>query len=223
MRVNLLAYTPEPERIVATAARVCYSDKPIDEIFTNAAHNSEKFEIIRRCRDNGHLSVFEHACFTFAIEGISRACSHQLVRHRMASYSQKSQRYVEESEFDYIIPESVRLDKWELHIYENVMGLIRQEYDRLIKGGIPKEDARYILPNACTTQLVVTMNARELLHFFRLRCCQRAQWEIRELANEMLELCRRVAPVLFEKAGAPCETGEECKEEEPCKENQDAM
>lgn len=224
MRVNLLAHTPEPEIVVATAAKTCYSDKTIYEIFKDMQYRLDgqdiAAEIIRKCRDSGHLSVFEHVSFTFSIEEISRVCSHQLVRHRVASYSQRSQRYVDEHMFGVVIPESVRNDVNAISEYRSIIAQIRQAYEALLDLNIPKEDARYILPNACGTQIVMTMNARELLHFFRLRCCNKAQWEIRELANKMLEICRMVAPVLFEKAGAPCKTDGKCHEIKPCKENQ---
>ncbi len=207
MRVKIISKTMYPEMAVFVAAT-----KLPDIWFTN---DSTTTDIIRKCRDSGHLSVFEHVSFTFAIEGVSRSLSHQLVRHRLASYSQKSQRYVNEAGFTYVTPGSISKDEELSANYNMLMDNIGRCYKWLIDSGVPQEDARYILPNACTTQLVMTMNARELLHFFRLRCCNRAQWEIRELANKMLELCRKVAPVLFEKAGAPCEYGE-CPEEEPC-------
>lgn len=208
MKVNIISKTENPEFTVAYSAKNCYNDTPLKT-------DNHTTRIIRKCRNSGHLSVFEHASFTFRIEGVSRALSHQLVRHRLASYSQKSQRYVSENSFGYVTPESIRKNKDALASYIMIMNDTKYKYKMLINAGIPKEDARYILPNACTTQLIMTMNARELLHFFQLRCCNRAQWEIRELANKMLELCKKVAPVLFEEAGAPCEHGE-CPEAESC-------
>lgn len=226
MRVKLLSHTLASDIVVATAAKTCYSNKAVHEIFRELLYPPDSTEeisrIIRKCRDSGHLSVFEHATFTFAIEDVSRALLAQLTRHRIASYSVKSQRYTDESYFNYVMPETVASDYETIDVFVNVIDAIQEAYQALIKAGIPKEDARYILPNACKTQLVMTMNARELLHFFRLRCCKRAQWEIRELANKMLELCREVAPVLFEKAGAPCEIGEGCPEEKPCEEGKNA-
>jgi thymidylate synthase (FAD) len=211
MKVELVSMTENPESVVTLAAKACYAKGMLRDV----VWQDESGCVIRKCRDSGHLSVFEHASFTFAIEGVSRSLSHQLVRHRLASYSQKSQRYVDEAKFGYATPETIKSNDAAFSYYENVMYGLALAYQRFLDYGIPKEDARYILPNACTTQLVMTMNARELLHFFRLRCCNRAQWEIRELANKMLELCKKVAPVLFEKAGAPCEYGE-CPEAEPC-------
>ncbi|HHV36124.1 MAG TPA: FAD-dependent thymidylate synthase [Syntrophomonadaceae bacterium] len=211
MKVELVSMTENPESVVTLAAKACYAKGMLRDV----VWQDESGCVIRKCRDSGHLSVFEHASFTFAIEGVSRSLSHQLVRHRLASYSQKSQRYVNEAGFTYVTPGSISKDEELSANYNMLMDNIGRCYKWLIDSGVPQEDARYILPNACTTQLVMTMNARELLHFFRLRCCNRAQWEIRELANKMLELCRKVAPVLFEKAGAPCEYGE-CPEEEPC-------
>jgi thymidylate synthase (FAD) len=210
MKVELVSMTENPESVVTLAAKACYAKGMLRDVGQDKSGC-----VIRKCRDSGHLSVFEHASFTFAIERVSRSLSHQLVRHRLASYSQKSQRYVDEDGFGYVTPATMFTKPEILNTYTGVIDHIKKCYQYLRKEGVPKEDARYILPNACTTQLVMTMNARELLHFFRLRCCNRAQWEIRELANKMLELCKKVAPVLFEKAGAPCEYGE-CPEAEPC-------
>ena len=153
----------------------------------------------------------EHCTFTFGIEGISRALSHQLVRHRIASYSQKSQRYVKEGAFEYVTPPTVTDTKAVADIYANFMKVAQGTYDCLISHGVPAEDARFVLPNACETKIMVTMNIRSLLHFFEERCCHRAQWEIRSVANEMLSLCRAVAPTLFARAGASCVQGR-CKE-----------
>ncbi|MDK2903919.1 MAG: thymidylate synthase, partial [Clostridiales bacterium] len=196
---------PQPERTVALAARMCYSDADIDELSENMSDEKVR-GFLQRLVDLGHESPIEHASFTFAIEGISRACSHQLVRHRLASYSQKSQRYVKEDQFQYVIPPSYA-DKGMEDRFEERMKIIQQWYNEDIEAGIPKEDARYNLPNACQTQLMVTMNARELWHFFRLRCCLRAQWEIRAVAESMLGEAKKVAPLLFEKAGPACVYG----------------
>ncbi|MCL0086424.1 FAD-dependent thymidylate synthase, partial [Thermodesulfovibrionales bacterium] len=164
----------------------------------------------------------EHASFTFAIEGISRACSHQLVRHRIASYSQQSQRYVsEEAGFDYVIPPVIKEDEDLKRRFEDLMAESQEAYnytvgrlrEKGIKGESANQDARFILPNAAETKIMVSMNARELLHFFRVRCCNRAQWEIREMAVEMLRLVKKTAPLIFSKAGpeclySPCPEGE---------------
>jgi thymidylate synthase (FAD) len=205
MKVELINYTPQPERTVAVAARMCYSDADIDELLENMSDEKVR-SFLQKLVDLGHESPIEHASFTFAIEGISRACSHQLVRHRLASYSQKSQRYVKEDQFQYVIPPSY-IDKGIEDRFEERMKIIQQWYNEDIEAGIPKEDARYNLPNACQTQLMVTMNARELWHFFRLRCCLRAQWEIRTVAESMLREVKKVAPLLFEKAGPACVYG----------------
>lgn len=150
--------------------------------------------------------------FTFAIEGVSRVLTHQLVRHRIASYSQQSQRYVSEHEFEYIMPPSISANPLAKEKFEELMSNIRSTYDQLVELGINKEDARYCLANATETKIVVTMNARTLLHFFQLRCCVRAQWEIRKLADAMLIEVKKVAPVLFKKAGPTCVTSNYCGE-----------
>jgi thymidylate synthase (FAD) len=154
----------------------------------------------------GHLSVIEHASFTFSVEGVSRALTHQLVRHRIASYSQQSQRYVSMNRASYIIPPSIALDPVAKMEYETLMNQIWKSYAELAQK-VPKEDARYVLPNACNTNITVTMNARELTHFFSLRCCRRAQWEIRKMAWLMLLEVRQVSPILFENAGPGCVRG----------------
>jgi thymidylate synthase (FAD) len=161
----------------------------------------------------GHLSVIEHSSFTFAISGISRACSHQLVRHRIASYSQQSQRFVRIEEPSYVIPKTIEKEPELKKNYGDLMSLIWKKYDELVEAGIPKEDSRYVLPNATTTNILLTMNARSLLNFFNLRCCLSAQWEIRELAWKMLKLVKEVAPTLFKNAGPPCKTQGKCPED----------
>jgi thymidylate synthase (FAD) len=155
---------------------------------------------------SGHTSTIEHSSFTFAIEGISRACSHQLVRHRIASFSQQSQRYVDLSKkpLPYIIPPEIKRKKKLKIVFEKFMKTVEKQYHQLIKIGIKPEDARFILPNACETKIVLTMNARALHNFFQLRCCNRAQWEIRALANEMLKIVKKTAPNIFKNAGANC-------------------
>jgi len=160
----------------------------------------------------GHLSTLEHVSFTFAIEGVSRVLTHQLVRHRIASYSQQSQRYVKEHDFEYITPPSVAANPDAQAKFDALMDTIRTAYDELMALGVHQEDARYCLANATETKIVVTMNARALLHFFELRCCSRAQWEIRRLAEAMLAEVRQVAPRLFHKAGPTCVTASFCGE-----------
>ncbi|MCX7795702.1 MAG: FAD-dependent thymidylate synthase [bacterium] len=214
MNVRLLSYTPEPDRVVALSARLCYSKIDISELAEKLTNEKVK-ELLNRLRNSGHLSPFEHASFTFGIEGISRVTSHQLVRHRIASYSQQSQRYVNMSKTDFVIPPSIMENKSALELLSNVNDLAKSTYNKLIELGIPEEDARYVLPQGISTKIIVTMNARELLHFFNLRCCLRAQWEIRMMANLMLKEVKEVAPVIFEKAGPFCFSGP-CPEEGPC-------
>lgn len=205
MKVTLLNHSPEPEKIIAAAARLCYTSKEIDELLEGLTEEKvEKF--IDKLTSLGHESPLEHVTFTFGIEGISRACSHQLVRHRMASYSQKSQRYVDENGFSYVIPKTI-IDSGMERIYESLMFQIEEIYKDLKAAGVPKEDARMVLPNACTTSIIVTMNVRSLLNFFKHRVCNRAQWEIQELAIEMLKICKEISPKLFAKAGASCMYG----------------
>ena len=203
MKVELLAYTRDADRICASAGNSCYSDRPAHEIMDDI----DPERTLSRIVGMGHLSVVEHATFTFSVEGVSRALTHQLVRHRIASFSQQSQRYVSIDEPSYVVPHTVRDDPEALAAFEGAMRSIWDAYSRLEAMGIPAEDARYVLPNGCTTNITITMNARELLHFFTLRCCNRAQWEIREMADQMLALCREVSPVIFAEAGPACVRG----------------
>jgi thymidylate synthase (FAD) len=168
--------------------------------------NDDPERILSKIVGMGHHSVVEHAVFTFSVEGVSRALTHQLVRHRIASFSQQSQRYVPLKEPTYVIPETRRADPVSLAAYEGMMDRIWETY-RTLSERIPAEDARYVLPGGCTTNITITMNARELLHFFSLRCCDRAQWEIRDMAYRMLEICKEISPVIFKKAGPPCLRG----------------
>jgi len=274
LKVKLLSYTPNPEKVVASAAKLCYSPVGVNEIIEKLdSQNVEKF--IEKLASIKHLSPFEHVSFSFAVEGVSRTLTHQLVRHRIASYSQQSQRYVKETMFDFIVPPSIENNekakeifikemensqkayddivrelmidkifatdkyyKWYEKITEiettyngkdwDVKGIYKtliegknvekvDEYLELFKKEFPKEhsalekeaieDARYVFPNATETKIVVTMNARSLMHFFKLRCCNRAQWEIRALADEMLSQVIKVAPAIFNNSGAPCTFG----------------
>lgn len=206
MLVQLLTYTSDPEQTVAAAARLCYSDSSISELVEKSSGDRQAF--LRKILSLGHFSVLEHASFSFGIEGISRACSHQLVRHRIASYSQQSQRYVSHRErFSAVTPPSIAA-RPELHsCFEKALDQAHEAYRQLVDAGIPAEDARFVLPNAAATKIVVTMNARALWHFFALRCCRRAQWEIQIMAKAMLKEARRVAPLLFESAGPGCLQG----------------
>ncbi|MBQ3180767.1 MAG: FAD-dependent thymidylate synthase [Firmicutes bacterium] len=206
LKVILLEHTPEPEKLVAAAARLCYSPKSADELMEN--FTPDKVEsFVRKLVSLGHESPMEHVSFTFAIDGISRACSHQLVRHRIgASYSQKSQRYVKENQFDYVTPPKIAARPELAAKFDRAMADMQSVYQELMQAGVPAEDARFVLPNAASTSFVLTMNVRSLWHFFELRCCTRAQWEIRELANAMLAEVKKVAPLLFEHAGATCDS-----------------
>ncbi len=216
LHVVLLRHTPEPEKLIAEAAKLCYSPSKIDD-HTRVIEETDQQKFIDKLLSMGHVSPVEHAIFTFGVEGISRACSHQLVRHRLASYSQQSQRYVgKQSEktggqFDFIIPPSV-VAAGKKDWFIEKMQEVQKWYDELVdalggEGEKTYEDTRFLLPNAAETKLIVTMNARELLHFFRVRCCERAQWEIRALATEMLRIVRKVAPILFRIAGPGCLAG----------------
>lgn len=202
MDVSLIACTPEPELTVALAARTCYSANPPRKIDRERAQ-----KLIRELIVRGHESILEHVSFTFQIEGISRVASHQLVRHRLASYAQQSQRYVSLKEADFICPPTIAANPPAIALYQEVARACQKAYEKLLTLGIPKEDARYIIPQGMTTNLVFTANARELLHVFRLRLCNRAQWEIRELCLKMLAIVREKAPVIFESAGPPCIEG----------------
>ncbi|MDR2698669.1 MAG: FAD-dependent thymidylate synthase [Candidatus Methanoplasma sp.] len=202
MDVRLLAHTPNADSICAAAGRSCYSEKASADLLDMKDPEKALGKIVGM----GHHSVVEHAVFTFSVDGVSRALTHQLVRHRIASYSQQSQRYVSLKDPTYVVPETVRADPASLELYEETMRKIWDAYGKLAEA-VPAEDARYILPNGCTTNITITMNARELRHFFSLRCCERAQWEIRELADRMLALCTEVSPVIFRDAGPPCMRG----------------
>lgn len=229
-KVNLLAHTPDPEKVIAAAAKLCYSSSPSSEIMDNLTDESAA-KFLDMLMSFGHASPIEHASFSFGIEGVSRALTHQLVRHRMASYSQKSQRYVNEDQFNYIIPPEIENDPIAKEKFIQAMEQTQKIYDELVdqltekhkqtfldegldeKAALSKaeklanEDARFVLPNACETMIVATMNGRELLHFFEVRTCNRAQWEIRDLAKEMLKLAYGKAPVLFKNAGPACLNG----------------
>lgn len=211
MRVALISHTQDPEYTVATAIRLCYSASDIGRIREGLDADEVK-RLIRKVLELGHFSVLEHASFTFGIEGISRACSHQLVRHRMASFSQQSQRYVKMTGFEFSIPPSIEQDEELVRRFRQAMEEAREHYSAFISAGIPAEDARYVLPNATETKLIMTANARSLLNFFELRLCTRAQWEIRQLAQLMLEEVRRVAPNIFAAAGPCCESKGYCSE-----------
>ena len=231
LKVSLVRYTPDPVKTVAMAAKLCYSKVGIEDISQNMS-NEEAERFLKMLMGFSHMSPLEHISFSFAIEGVSRTLTHQLVRHRIASYSQQSQRYVDENEFDYIIPPQIEKDEEALKVFEESMHKIQESYEQLrdiltknrtkqimeddgldekearkkaVK--LANEDARFVLPGACETKIITTMNARQLLHFFEERTCERAQWEIRELATQMLKLVKEVCPVIFDNAGPGCVRG----------------
>jgi len=219
MKVILVEHTPNPEVLIAKAAKLCYSPVGIEEM--NEGLDSEKtIKFINMLMSMGHESPVEHVSFTFAVEGVSRSLTHQLVRHRIASYSQQSQRYVKLDQFQYIIPPEIEKNGEARAIYIEAMENSQKAYngisdmlkEKYLNEGLSKsaaekkaiEDARYVFPNACETKIIVTMNVRSLLNFFRHRCCNRAQWEIRELAFEMLKQVKKVSPTIFKYAGPSC-------------------
>jgi thymidylate synthase (FAD) len=230
MKVELIAHTMQPEVIVAAAAKLCYSKTSAGEIMNNMDEAAVS-KFISHLVELGHESPIEHVSFTFAIEGVSRTLTHQLVRHRLASYSQQSQRYVKLDQFEYIIPPAIASDNAAKAVFLDAMRKDQEAYNKLVEilkekaygdylemGYSEKkalrsaekkaiEDARYVFPNATETKIVVTMNARSLKNFFKHRCCERAQWEIRDLATEMLRIVRGVAPALFNDAGPGCVSG----------------
>lgn len=223
MKVSILAHTPNIENVIASSGRLCYSKVGVNELLQkHSKEDNERF--IKMLADMGHHSPLEHVSFTFAVEGVSRALTHQLVRHRIASYSQQSQRYVNlDKTFEYITPSEILNDDELNYGFSHIMSVLHDAYilisgnlkvKYLEKGMTEKEatkkaieDARYVLPNACETKIVFTMNVRTLLHFFEKRCCSRAQWEIRNLANEMLRQCKEISPILFSSAGPTCKKG----------------
>ena len=239
LKVKLIAHTPDADKVVAAAAKLCYSAADVDTLMDGLT--ADKVEAMcQKLADLGHESPIEHANYTFAVEGVSRALLAQLTRHRIASYSVQSQRYVDKSDFDYIMPPEIAAIPEAAAKFEEIMEQLGTGYeelrtllknghkDRLMAAGadekdadfkagkMANEDARLVLPNACDTRIIFTMNARSLHNFFRLRCCNRAQWEVRTLADEMLRLCREVSPVLFKKAGASCAVTGKCSEGAYC-------
>ena len=207
MQVELLYHTPDPERAVATAARLCYAPIGATELMESMPEERIR-NVLKTIMKGGHFSTLEHASYTFAIDGVSRALTHQLVRHRLASFNQQSQRYVKFADgLETIKPASIAESDEANRLFDDMVAKTIETYQAFLELGIPAEDARYILPNAAETKIVVTMNIRELLHFFSLRCCNRAQWEIRDLAWRMLDLVRPTAPFIFADAGPGCVRG----------------
>ena len=212
LKVALLRHTAHMQELVALGARLCYSRADVDTL-KKRIDEKDQTAFIRRIMDMGHDSVLEHATFTFAVEGVSRICLAQLTRHRIASFSVQSQRYVSYAGgFSYVIPPRIQaLGEEAVAEYQRQMAQMQAWYDgwqeKLGEGEQSNEDARFVLPGACETRLIMTMNVRELHHFFALRMCNRAQWEIRAMAREMFRLCLEAAPLLFEQAGPGCLRG----------------
>ena len=207
MQVELLYHTPDPERAIATAARLCYAPVGAAELMETMPPERVR-NVLKTIMTSGHFSTLEHASYTFAVDGVSRALTHQLVRHRIASFNQQSQRYVKFTDgLEVVKPATVAADEGLSAVFDEAIDAAVSAYQKLLAAGVPAEDARYLLPNAAESKIVITMNVRELLHFFNLRCCNRAQWEIRDMANRMLELARPTAPYIFADAGAPCVSG----------------
>ena len=230
MNVKLLTHTPDPEKTVACAAKLCYAASDIDTLYDGLT-DDKVASFLDHLNAMGHESPIEHASFTFGIEGVSRSLLAQITRHRLASFSVQSQRYVREAHFEFVLPPEIEaipeakeeflkaMEEDQRH-YERLAELLKEKHvkELMDEGADEKtarrkaekmsiEDARFVLPNACCTKMICTMNARSLMNFFSLRCCNRAQWEIRELATEMLKLVREVAPHLFKNAGPGCVRG----------------
>jgi len=194
MKIKLM--NADEESMIAKGARLCYSATDIEGL--EEEMTPEKCaKLIRMLKKLKHGSPFEHVSYTFGIEGISRACSHQLVRHRIASYNQQSQRYVKEAKFEYIIPPEIEKKEMELKLYTSAMASLQSIYDTLMEAGIKKEDARFILPNACETKIIMTINARSLMNLFDVRRKPDAQWEIRDLADKMYALVSEIHPNIW--------------------------
>jgi len=213
--VALISYAPDPERTIAAAARVSTSPASASQLMQKLSSQAVD-RLIGRLISLGHLSPFEHASFTFAIEGISRVTSHQLVRHRMASYTQQSQRYVSQREFNYITPASISAKRELEARYHEMARAAHGLYLEMLDAGIPAEDARYVLPHAAETRLVMTMNARELIHVCSLRLCLKAQWEIVELFEKVRAEVEKVAPRLGAELKPKCYRLGYCDEAESC-------
>jgi thymidylate synthase (FAD) len=216
LQVTLLQHTPDPDRAVAIAGRLCYAPVSAAELKEEMTDEAVA-KLVRILVRSGHHSALEHASFTFAVDGVSRACTHQLVRHRVASYNQQSQRYVNFGAADsFVVPPTIAANAEAERVFLEAMKQARAAYDRLVELGLGEgrgkesvqEDARFVLPNAAETKIVVTMNARELRHFLQVRCCNRAQWEIRDLAWRMRAMLKEIAPNLFEGTGPGCLYGD---------------
>lgn len=213
--VSIISHTEKPLETIYKAARQCYSSGSVADM--EPASREKMAELVQRCIRSGHTSVLEHASFTFAISGVSRVLSHQLVRHRLASYSQSSQRYVKVEDLEYVCPPSLcdETSAGRAYFLDSLERAVHA-YQAMIAGSVPAEDARFVLPNATATNIVMTMNCRELLHFFEDRCCNKAQWEIRRLALEMESLMVDALPEVFNLSGPKCRRLGYCPEEKSC-------
>lgn len=229
-KVTLIAHTPEPEKLVAASAKLCYSPATISDLM-DGLDEEKTTGFLNMLTDFGHQSPIEHISFTFGIEEVSRTLLAQITRHRIASFSVQSQRYVKEKQFSFVTPPEIAADPQASQLYQKAMKsahdsyielaeiLQKKHYKEMLAQGMDEkkaksssekkaiEDARFVLPNACDTKMILTMNARSLLNFFTLRCCNRAQWEIRDVATQMLQLVRPIAPTIFSKAGPGCLRG----------------
>lgn len=224
LQVELLAHTPDALSLIYAAFRQCYHAGFVGDMWPKLLKGEidrqKQADFVEQVMASGHVSPIEHVSFTFAVQGVSRALTHQLVRHRIASYSQQSQRYVDGSNFDYILPPSIAASEQAKERFVRCIddiGRAYREIKELLEGaghGNAREDARFLLPQAAETRIVLTMNCRSLLNFFEHRCCMRAQWEIRALAEAMLRECRNALPAVFDVAGARCERLGYCPEGE---------
>ncbi|WP_045210849.1 FAD-dependent thymidylate synthase [Desulfonatronovibrio magnus] len=223
LEVKLLSGTPSAVSLIYAAFRQCYSPGFAGELWpqllSGDVSQEKQADFIGKILESGHDSPVEHVCYTFAVQGISRALTHQLVRHRIASYSQQSQRYVDAQDFQYILPPAIAAVPEAKQRFEQFMGEVGRVYSDLQsmltksgRGAKANEDARFVLPQAAESKVVMTMNCRSLIHFFELRCCRRAQWEIRKMAWKMLKILRMELPVIFSKAGPRCERLSYCPE-----------
>ena len=205
LKVELLSHTADPEQNVVAAIRQCYASVGARELKEKTTEEV-KNRLIKQVIESGHTSTLEHATFTFAIDGVSRVTEIHLIRHRIASFSIQSGRYVKRGDAAYRVPPKIRAlgDKKLFEKYLKHLDNTQELYNELMDNGIPAEDARYCQPQSVQVKIVMSMNARELLHFFSIRSCTRAQWEIREIAKQMLDLVKKVAPIIFENAGPPC-------------------
>jgi thymidylate synthase (FAD) len=210
-KVQLVTFTPNPDTVASIAARMCYSSGGIDSLL----EHDNITAVLPKVLASGHLSVLRHVMFTFAVEGISRACSHQLVRHSVGvGISQQSQRYVKSDSPTYIVPPTIENfgSKGLSRFFDTSIRHSWEQYKEVMAAGIPAEDARFLLPNAAETKMLISFTGEALLHLFEKRDCIRSQWEIKSIVNLMMPLVKSVAPIMFDKAGALCKTAGYCPE-----------